>query len=208
MDDLHGSPHHSFRYAARGPEAARHLQQELARNDLIAPRARRCLFTTAIATGPDPASATSPSPSVRFCLRLQAPQLKAVGADGFFDAGARKSMWGNRVRRYGADHVPGTESFRQLTTRDVPREGSQLAAYIRLENIKAHWITSLEFAPDRARPRRRASRAVPLQPYGLRRRWLTRSATMHDSAARIPATLWLSTTPRASYQRDRKNTPL
>src|SRR5690242_18803863 len=35
MDDVHGPPHHRVRYAARGSEASRHLQQEFPRNDLI-----------------------------------------------------------------------------------------------------------------------------------------------------------------------------
>src|SRR5689334_10734956 len=52
-------------------------------------------------------------------------------------------------------------------------------------------------------PPARSARCAQVTAYGLRRRWLTRSATMHDSAARIPSMLSLSTTVRASYQRTR-----
>src|SRR5262249_48655345 len=63
--------------------------------------------------------------SLSFGLRLQAPELKSLGFDRFFDALAREPIGRRGAGRHRADRVPWLKFFRQPASSNVTDESAQ-----------------------------------------------------------------------------------
>jgi hypothetical protein len=79
--------------------------------------------------------------SLNFGRLTQAPELKSLGVDCFFDRMARKIVGRSIARPDCAGGGPGTMVLREFAACEVGREGTQIFPRFRLENINPHSLT-------------------------------------------------------------------
>src|SRR6516162_11288901 len=75
---------------------------------------------------------------VGFGLLDQAPELKTLNLDGFFDCIAGEVMGRRLVRPNHASNGPGTMFLREFASHRITGEGVQLISCLGLKDIDAH----------------------------------------------------------------------
>src|SRR5215469_1337001 len=85
-------------------------------------------------------SSTEFASGLRFRF-LQAPELKSLRIDCFFDRAPREVVGRRVIRADRAGGRPGTMALRELAAHEVACEGPQTSPRFRLENINSHGLT-------------------------------------------------------------------
>src|SRR6516165_11538710 len=96
-------------------------------------------------------SSTEFASGLRFRF-LQAPELKSLRIDCFFDRAPREVVGRRVVRADRAGGGPGTMLLREPAAPEVAREGLQTSPRLRLENINPHSFSAVDDGRQRCGP--------------------------------------------------------
>jgi hypothetical protein len=97
---------------------------------------------------------------VSFGFLRQAPELKSLRIDSFFDCSPREIMRRGLLRPYRAGGGPGTKLLWKPAAREIAREGQQTFPGFRLENVNPHGSTFCGDGGMQTVPPRRANQAA------------------------------------------------